>query len=309
MPLEFALRPRFKLERPAPAQKRRLRLSPLALPMLAYWLAIAGVTRALIRAAGDDATDADAQSSSTRAAAESDATESDEAAPSPPPTTSNPPLAATQHSFIGAPLEPAFEPPPMLRATFDDVKDERDEEPSKKTATPPPSRAPAASPDPWLALTHAAPQAPKSGLTTTRDDEPSPRPAARDDAREHEPARPREPERDDGRVAALPSCESAALTANQDIDLRSGPGAPDLTRDAFASVLDNGGYLAHCAIPARTALSICAAVQDGKAVGVSVTSEPQSAAINACVRRAVAGLHFPQSARLDVTRTRFEAAH
>ncbi len=107
----------------------------------------------------------------------------------------------------------------------------------------------------------------------------------------------------------MPSCESAAATANQDIDLRAGPGAPDLTRDAFAPVLENGSYLSHCAIPARTALAICVAVQDGKAVGVSVTTEPQSAAINACVRRSVAGLRFPRSARLDVTHTRFEASH
>jgi hypothetical protein len=109
-------------------------------------------------------------------------------------------------------------------------------------------------------------------------------------------------------VASLPSCESAAASANETIDLRAARGAPDLTRDAFASLLENGAYLVRCAIPARTALEICAAVQDGKVVGVTVTSEPRNPATNACVRRAVATLRFPRSARLDVTRTRFEAA-
>jgi hypothetical protein len=107
---------------------------------------------------------------------------------------------------------------------------------------------------------------------------------------------------------ALPSCESAAAAANQSIDLRGAPGAPDLTRDAFAAVLENGAYLSACAVPARTALEICAAVQDGQVVGLSVTTVPHDSAIRACVRRAVASLHFPRSARLDVTRTRFEAA-
>ena len=106
----------------------------------------------------------------------------------------------------------------------------------------------------------------------------------------------------------LPSCESAAAAANEVMDLGAARGAPDLTRNAFASVLENGAYLGRCNVPARTALEICAAVQNGKVVGISVVAEPSSAALSACVRRAVAALRFPHSARLDVTRTRFEAA-
>jgi hypothetical protein len=91
------------------------------------------------------------------------------------------------------------------------------------------------------------------------------------------------------------------------MDFRAARGAPDLTRDAFAAVLENGAYLARCAIPARTALEICAAVRDGKVIGVSVRAEPHDSAISACLRGAVAALRFPRSARLDVTRTRFQA--
>jgi hypothetical protein len=105
----------------------------------------------------------------------------------------------------------------------------------------------------------------------------------------------------------LPSCESAAASANQSIDLGGGRGGPDLTRDAFARVLENGSYLAGCALPARTALEICAAVQDGKVVGLSVQTEPRDPAMAACVRRAVSALRFPRNPSLDVTRTRFEA--
>ncbi len=154
MPLEFALRPRFKLERATPERKRRVRLSPLALPMLAYWLAIAGVTRTLIRAASDETTDGNVTSTATRDTAASDTAasdtaESDAVVPNLPAT--NPPAAPG--SIFSAPPEPAFEPPPMLRATFDNAgDDERPLEPSTKAATLPPPRAPLSLPAEALAL-------------------------------------------------------------------------------------------------------------------------------------------------------------
>jgi hypothetical protein len=107
-------------------------------------------------------------------------------------------------------------------------------------------------------------------------------------------------------TGSLPSCDSAAATANQTIDIGSARGAPDLTRDAFAGVLEHGAYLTQCSIPSRTALELCVAVRDGAVVGVTVTTEPRAPAINACVRRAVGKLRFPRSSQLDITRTRFE---
>jgi hypothetical protein len=109
-------------------------------------------------------------------------------------------------------------------------------------------------------------------------------------------------------AVSLPSCESAAAAANETLDLRAAQGAPDLTREALASVLEHGAYLGSCALPAHTTLDICAAVRDGRVVGVTATTEPRSPTVNACVRRAVAALSFPRSARLDITRTRFQAA-
>lgn len=128
--------------------------------------------------------------------------------------------------------------------------------------------------------------------------------------REHpkEVVETRPPSRGEAPTTSLPSCESAAAAAEQTVDFRSARRAPDLTRDAFAAVLENGAYLSHCAIPERMALEVCAAVQDGRVVGVSVTTTPRDPAIGACVRRAVAALRFPRSSQLDVTRTRFEPA-
>jgi hypothetical protein len=48
-------------------------------------------------------------------------------------------------------------------------------------------------------------------------------------------------------------------------------------------------------------------VKDGRAVGITVVSNPGSPELNACVRRAVTSLAFPENSRLDVTHTRFDA--
>jgi hypothetical protein len=104
---------------------------------------------------------------------------------------------------------------------------------------------------------------------------------------------------------ALPSCEAAAATANQEMDLSARDRTPDLSREAIASVLDNGVWIARCDIPMTTSVDLCVAIRGGKAIGASVVSRPASAAINACVRRRAASLSFPYSARVDIAKTHF----
>jgi len=122
-------------------------------------------------------------------------------------------------------------------------------------------------------------------------------------ARTAEPERPAATTRAAQLVAT--SCEAAIENAHQDVDLTTGRGAPDVTRDAYASVLDRGTYLASCDVPTDTALELCVAVQDGRAIGVTVTAAPGNARVVACVRRALSRLVFPVSARMDVARTHF----
>jgi hypothetical protein len=304
MPLEFALRPRFDLEQSAPRRKlRKPRISPLALPMLAYWLAIAGATELLLRSAADEPAQSEPSSAPLQRVAEID--------PQPSLPTSNAAVGAGS-ATRSAPAEPSLEPAPDAPQPSAPGRElERPVEPS-----PPPQPAPAqrvperpAALPPLAGLAPARPNAVDDSRAKREWRAPAEHESERAAAAESERPVVREAERKEGHMASLPSCESAAASANESMDLRAGPGAPDVSREAFASVLDNGAYLAACAIPARTALVICAAVQDGKAVGVSVTSEPHDANLNACVRRAVAALRFPRSARLDVARTRFAAAH
>jgi hypothetical protein len=122
------------------------------------------------------------------------------------------------------------------------------------------------------------------------------------------PAEPRPPETAPEAPVAVSSCEAAIARNNEQMTIGAARGAPDISREAYASVLQNGRYLSSCSIPARTVFEICAAVKNGRAVGITVVSSPASSELNGCVRRAVSHLKFPSNERLDVTHTRFDAA-
>ncbi|MBK8998556.1 MAG: hypothetical protein IPM35_22780 [Myxococcales bacterium] len=73
----------------------------------------------------------------------------------------------------------------------------------------------------------------------------------------------------------------------------------------YGAVLNRGSYLAHCKVPTSTKLSICAAIQHGRAVGVTVETLPYQPELAECVAKSVLGLKFPSRPRLDVTKTTF----
>jgi hypothetical protein len=300
MPLEFALRPRFDLERPAP--RRRLsgfQLHPLVLPIGAYWFALAGLAYALFihRAPVDVAERAvgSGDSPGTNARSSEPPIQSPSSADAQADTIQVPAMQEPNPVAWAAPQDEPLPDQDLDAQDLDSVSREpavsADDRVNRKRAsrqTPPP-------------IARAEVSSPVRPLESEPVDEPAPpRPAL---ARAVEPA---QSPRGEVHTGPLPSCESAAAGGNQNIDLGSARGAPDLTRDAFAGVLEHGAYLTRCAIPRRTALEICAAVRNGAVVGVTVTTEPRDPAINACVRRAVSTLRFPLNSQLDITRTRFE---
>ncbi len=118
---------------------------------------------------------------------------------------------------------------------------------------------------------------------------------------------PAPPESDPDASPVLSSCEAAIARNNEQVTIGGPRGAADVSREAYASILQNGRYLASCSIPEHSVFEICAAVKNGRAVGITVVSSPANASVNACVRSAVAHLKFPQNQRLDVTHTRFDA--
>jgi len=84
----------------------------------------------------------------------------------------------------------------------------------------------------------------------------------------------------------------------------SGPHVPDLTADQLGRPFAGGAFLDACGVPADMGVTIKAAVQNGRAVGVTVTTSPPNPRIAACVDSAVRRMSFPPNPNLDaVTQT------
>lgn len=104
------------------------------------------------------------------------------------------------------------------------------------------------------------------------------------------------------------SCESAQAKYVESYNIGGGEKVkPDLTAGAYGAVLNRGSYLNSCGVPSDMSVSICAAVQNGRAVGVTVVTTPRNAGIASCVAGQIRGMSFPSHPRLDVTRTTFAA--
>ncbi len=101
------------------------------------------------------------------------------------------------------------------------------------------------------------------------------------------------------------SCEAAIAAYTEDYSAKGVP--PDLGASDFGGVLNRGTYLNACGVPSNMSVSICAAVQGGRAVGVTVVTKPANPGISSCISGAVRGLGFPAHPRMDVARTHFAA--
>lgn len=101
------------------------------------------------------------------------------------------------------------------------------------------------------------------------------------------------------------SCEAAQAAYVEEMSMGGPRGQADLTAGQYGSVLNRGSYFAHCGVPDSMGINICAAVQNGRAVGVTVTTKPRDPRIQSCIAAGVRGLSFPSHPKLDVSRTTF----
>jgi eukaryotic-like serine/threonine-protein kinase len=101
------------------------------------------------------------------------------------------------------------------------------------------------------------------------------------------------------------SCEAAQNAYVEEMSVGGPRGQADITGGQYGSILNRGTYFGHCGVPDSTGLNICAAVQNGRAVGVTVVAKPRNRGIESCVAASVRGLSFPSHPKLDVTRTTF----
>jgi hypothetical protein len=105
-------------------------------------------------------------------------------------------------------------------------------------------------------------------------------------------------------VSSGQSCE-AAMDAYNEMKVMGEEGQADLTAGQYGRVLNGGSYFSQCGVPLSMTVNICAAVQNGRAVGVTVSTQPNDPKKEGCIASAVRGLSFPSHPKLDVTRTRF----
>lgn len=317
MPLEFALRPRLRLDREPAVARSKSWLPRLAIPIALYWIGLGALTHSVILASQEAP---DEEVALVGGPADWAAPQSPMAGPAPivaeplgpavrKSSVSPSPALAPKLAAEDRAVESAWTAP----GRPDPISAERRAEGSPERGSHPPQPQPLAS-DAFLARRTPALNPPSTDRHFTI---PDPFDALTAAAWKHPvestEARPAiQPPSTTGAASiaagALPSCESAAAASSQDIDFVARDRAPDLPREAFARVLDSGGFLRGCSVPDRTTLEICVAVQEGRAQGVSVVVHPPNARISACVGNAVARLQFPRSSRLDVARTHFQTA-
>jgi hypothetical protein len=103
------------------------------------------------------------------------------------------------------------------------------------------------------------------------------------------------------------SCEAAQNAYIEEMKIGQ-RGQADLTAGQYGAILNGGQYLNSCGVPSSMGVNICAAVQNGHAVGVSVTTTPSNPRIAGCIAGAVRRINFPSHPKLDVTRTTFAPA-
>ena len=99
------------------------------------------------------------------------------------------------------------------------------------------------------------------------------------------------------------SCEKAQASyeATRDRDIEFAP-VPD---GVFGEVLNDRSYLEQCRVPDSTNVEVCAAIQRGRAVGVTVTTTPSDPVLERCVEVRVRALRFPSYPALQVARSTF----
>jgi hypothetical protein len=101
------------------------------------------------------------------------------------------------------------------------------------------------------------------------------------------------------------SYEEAIAANPQQLDMRraSGPDLTDAQLSAPMSVVASS--LQTCGAPDNMKVTVKVAVKLGKALGVTVTTDPSDAGVASCLDRLVRGLRWPSSPKLDSFVTRY----
>jgi hypothetical protein len=106
-------------------------------------------------------------------------------------------------------------------------------------------------------------------------------------------------------VSTGKSCEKAMDDNPQTIDMGKKNSKPDLTNDQLGQPMRNSTFFSGCGLADSANADICAAVKQGKVLGVSVKITPNNNKVAACIDKATRKLPFPQSDKMDVVKQHF----
>jgi hypothetical protein len=101
------------------------------------------------------------------------------------------------------------------------------------------------------------------------------------------------------------SYEAALNANNQEISMGGPKGGPDLTDSQLGAPMRNASFISGCGAPDSMKVQVRVAVQNGRAVGVSVYPNPPNPAVAACVDRHVRALGWPPNAKMDFFTTTY----
>jgi hypothetical protein len=79
----------------------------------------------------------------------------------------------------------------------------------------------------------------------------------------------------------------------------------ELTNEQLAAPLRRGEFLGRCGVPDAMKITVKIVVRRGRAIGLSVYTMPNDAAVSSCVAAAVRSLTWPESERFDALTTQY----
>lgn len=94
------------------------------------------------------------------------------------------------------------------------------------------------------------------------------------------------------------SYEQALASNVQEINMGAKGGA-DLTDGQLAGPMRNAAFISGCGAPNDMKVTVKVAIQNGRAVGVSVYANPPNGGVQSCVDRHVRGLSWPVNSKMD----------
>jgi hypothetical protein len=101
------------------------------------------------------------------------------------------------------------------------------------------------------------------------------------------------------------SYEAALNANNQEISVGGPKGGPDLTDAQLGAPMRNASFISGCGAPDSMKVTVKVAVQNGRAVGVSVYPNPPNPGVASCVDRHVRALGWPPNAKMDFFTTTY----